>query len=330
MASKFEEQLQRALRGKNPLIYLHTYEEDRGTEYLQALLPKFFPGGTLSTWSCVRGLEPATIGSTEDTKDPVACLRQLISKPRKGIVVMKDLTAFMEDPRVVRALREAYAVFTKDYQCAIAVTSAAAMLPESLDKEMFYIDVPSPSPEELLAQALKVEKMYPGAKLPPEIHSQVSLTMLGMTLKEVEHVMHRIFGGQVPPNKIIEEVVAEKQTIAKKTGFMEFIPLKFDIAKVGGLENVKTWALHRKELFSQDAVKSGQPTPKGVLIMGMSGCGKSMLAKAIAGLWQVPLFRLDMSMIFSGVFGSPEAAFHRATKAAEAIAPVILWIDEME
>jgi len=108
------------------------------------------------------------------------------------------------------------------------------------------------------------------------------------------------------------------------------VPLKFDIARVGGLENVKSWAMSRKHLFTQDAVDQGLPIPKGLLIMGVAGCGKSLLAKAIAGLWQVPLFRLDMSLIFSGTYGSPEAAFNRALRTIEAVAPVVLWIDEME
>jgi len=99
---------------------------------------------------------------------------------------------------------------------------------------------------------------------------------------------------------------------------------------VGGLENVKAWVDKRKELFNQETVDAGMPIPKGVLIMGVSGCGKSLLAKAIAGLWNVPLFRLNMSMVFSGVYGSPQDAFHRALTTIESIAPAVLWIDEME
>src|SRR5579859_6866484 len=102
--AKFEDQILRAVRGKNPLIYLQTHEEDRAIEYLQTLLPKFFVGGSITTWSCVKGLDPATVGVTEDTRDPIVALRQIVSKTRKGIVVMKDLFSFMDDPRVVRAL----------------------------------------------------------------------------------------------------------------------------------------------------------------------------------------------------------------------------------
>ncbi|MFA6316486.1 MAG: AAA family ATPase [Elusimicrobiota bacterium] len=326
---KFEEQILRAIEGRHPLIYLHTPEEDRVTDCLASLLPRSFPGGSMTTWSCVRGLEPAAAGGA-DTRDPLAALSELIARPRPGFCVMKDISAFMDDPRVVRSLRDVYFSYCRDYKSALVLVSPVAVLPDSLEKELCLVELEAPSADELSARVAGIEKLFPGAELLPDLRSQVLLALRGLTLKEAEHVMHRVFSTGAAKDTVLESIFAAKGAMTKKAGFLEFVPLREDTGAVGGHENVKDWALKRKGLFSQDAVKAGLPVPKGVLIMGVSGCGKSLLAKAIAGTWQVPLFRLNMSLVFSGIYGSPEATFHRALHSIEAVAPVVLWIDEME
>lgn len=327
MAS-FEDQIIRAVGGRSPLIYLHTSEEERAIERLTALLPRCFPGGSIVTWSCVRGLEPAPAGA--DTSDPLTALRHILAHPGRGFYVMKDLSAFFDDPRVVRGLREAYFSLARAYQCAIVLVSPVAAQPEYLESELAYAELDAPSSEELQARLLAMEKRPAGSALTAGTRSKAVLALRGLTSDEVGHVLARVFSSGAPEARIIEEIFAEKQTLARRAGFLEFVPLKVDAAAVGGQDNVMDWALKRKDLFTEDAVKSGLPIPKGVLIMGVSGCGKSLLAKAIAGVWQVPLFRLNMSLIFSGLYGSPEAAFHKAMRTVEGIAPVVLWIDEME
>lgn len=326
--SRFEEQVVRAVQGRSPLIHVHTSEEDRVLERLAPLAQLCFPGGSLSTWSCVRGLEPAVEGV--DTRDPAAALHQLIASPRRGFCVMKDIADFMSDPRVVRGLREIYFSSVSDYKSAIVLVSPVAGVPEALEKEISQVELDAPSSEELYARVLAIEKQFPGAALPAELRPQVVLALRGLTMTEVDHMMYRVFSSGTAGHKVLDDIFAEKGMIAKKAGFLEFVPLKVDTSAVGGLENVKAWADKRKDLFNQEAVNAGMPIPKGVLVMGVSGCGKSLLAKAIAGLWHVPLFRLNMSMVFSGQYGSPETAFRRALDTVESIAPAVLWIDEME
>jgi ABC-type dipeptide/oligopeptide/nickel transport system ATPase component len=329
IVSRFDEQILHAVRGRHPLIQLQTPEEDRVLTSLAPLVTRCFPGGSITTWSCVRGLEPAAEGGL-DTRDPAVALHYLIARPRRGFCVMQDLSAFMHEPRVVRGLREAYFAFCREYQTALVLVSSQAQLPESLEKEVCRVQLDVPTSEDVLARMQEVERQYPSARVPAELRSQAVLALRGLTLKEIDHVLHRILSGGTAADGMLGVIYEEKAALAKQGGFLEFVPLKFDTSVVGGLENVKTWAEQRKDLFTMESIKAGLPVPKGVLIMGVSGCGKSMLAKAIAGLWQVPLFRLDMSMIFSGVYGSPEAAFHRALETIESIAPAVLWIDEME
>ena len=326
--SRFEEQVVRAVQGRSPLIHVHTSEEDRVIARLKPLEQLCFPGGTSSTWSCVRGLEPAVEGV--DTRDPAAALQQLIARPRRGFCVMKDLADFMTDPRVVRGLREIYFSAARDYQSALVLISPLAGVPESLEKEICQVELDVPTGDELAARMLAIERQFPGAALPEQLKPQIVLALRGLTMTEVDHMLYRIFSAGTSEHKILDEIFAEKGMLAKKAGFLEFVPLKVDTSAVGGLENVKSWAAKRKDLFNQEAVNFGMPIPKGVLVMGVSGCGKSLLAKAIAGLWHVPLFRLNMSMVFSGQYGSPETAFRRALDTIESIAPAVLWIDEME
>lgn len=134
----------------------------------------------------------------------------------------------------------------------------------------------------------------------------------------------------IDPGEVIQQVYSEKEMVVKKTGFLEFVTPGANLSEIGGLDTLKDWLLKREKLFSRQALQDGMPVPRGMLIMGISGCGKSLCAKATSALWKVPLFRLDMNLVFSGLYGSPELAFHRALKTVEAVAPAVLWIDEIE
>jgi SpoVK/Ycf46/Vps4 family AAA+-type ATPase len=167
--------------------------------------------------------------------------------------------------------------------------------------------------------------------MPPELISQIVFALKGLTLNEVGHILNKIFRSKKTDSAwILQQIFSEKEMIVKKSGYLEFIPPDYSIETIGGLDNLKDWLIKRESLFSRKALEDGMPVPRGILIMGMSGCGKSLSAKAISALWKVPLFRLDMNLVFSGMYGSPELAFHRALKTVEAVAPAVLWIDEIE
>src|SRR5207244_1712032 len=125
-----------------------------------------------------------------------------------------------------------------------------------------------------------------------------------------------------------DEVLAEKEQASRKEGVLEFVPPRFTIDDIGGLDNLKEWLVKRRSLFSREALDAGMPVPKGLLMMGMSGCGKSLCVKAISAMWNLPLFRLDMNLVFGT--DNPEYTFHRALKTVEGMSPALLWIDEIE
>lgn len=319
------DKIRNAILGKYPLIYLLTWEENRALQILEAFANKLFTNqqDSFHVWSSVTGFGG-------DKKDPYSALNSILNGDRKGIFVLKDFSAYMSDPAIARSLRDAYYMLqTKD--AYIFVVSPELNIPESLRKEMLLIDMDLPDENEIIKQVKKVQQGYPQAPLDETVVYQMAFALRGLTLNEASHIVHRIMRSKkADAREILKEIFAEKEMIVKKTGFLEFIPPDYDISTIGGLDNLKDWLTKREKLFSKKALEDGVPVPKGMLIMGMSGCGKSLSAKAISALWNVPLFRLDMNLVFSGIYGSPELAFHRALKTVEAVAPAVLWIDEIE
>jgi len=154
---------------------------------------------------------------------------------------------------------------------------------------------------------------------------------LGLTLKEAENVFAKslVMGGKLTEDDV-PVILEEKQQLIKKSGILEYYPAEESFEHIGGLEALKDWLRKRRLAFGEKARLYGLPFPKGVLLVGVQGCGKSLSAKAVSGLWQLPLLRFDVGRVFSGTVGSSEENMRRAISAAEAVAPAILWIDEIE
>jgi len=328
--NRSEEQIRQAVLGRNPLVYLISPEEERMTGMLETIahdtLGEDCP---VYTWSCIKGLELS--GASDETRTPAGALRAILAYSGKGFFVMNDLPDFFGDSAVVRGLREVYQALAGSGDKAVFILSPKLTIPETLEKEVYLIHVDPPDENELLAEVIRLQNDYGSAPLPDETLSEVAIALKGLTFNEVGHIMHRVFTSERTARaEILEQIFIEKEMIVKKSGYLEFVPPRFRIEDMGGLGNLKQWLVQRKKVFSRDAVAAGVPIPKGLLIMGISGCGKSLAAKVVSSLWDVPLFRVDMNLIFSGMYGSPEEAFHHTLKTVESVAPAILWIDEIE
>lgn len=320
--------IQSVLQAKYPLIYIHTPEEDRILGVLEMLRSQCGADATISTWSSVSGLEP---GGGDASRDPVKAVQSILRNPHPGFYVMKDLSAAFPNPQLTRALRDAYYQLSRGAKTFIVILSPTVTIPDELDKEIVLLDIPLPGPQEYEEVARRAETEYPGSSLPPDLLSEIALSLRGLTLREAGHVMHSVLAqGAADKRDVLDRIFREKRKALRRFGVLEYIPNRTDLANVGGLDVLREWVLKRKDLFSREAAEAHLPVPKGVLIMGVSGCGKSLSAKAIATLWNVPLFRLDMNMVFSGLYGNPHAAFQRALTGIESVAPAVLWIDEVE
>ena len=329
--SNATEEIRRALVGKNPLIYLHTFEEERALRLLESFAAKVYKGErAVATWTCVGGFS----GVIEDPEaiDPSRAIQAVIDHPGRGFFIFKDLSDYMEMPEVVRSLRDAYQALGSADKF-LFVVSPEVVMPENLKKEIFLVELAPPGEREFQRLIHTFSQTYGGVRLDPALASELPVALKGLTLAEAQHTLHRIFRAQAqrrPAAETLREVLVEKANIVRKAGILEFVLPDTTIESIGGLDNLKDWLRRRQTLFTREAIADGIPTPKGFLVMGVSGCGKSVAAKAVSALWNIPLFRLDMNLVYSGTFGTPEAAFDRALKTVDSLAPCILWIDEIE
>ncbi len=242
---------------------------------------------------------------------------------------MKDLTSHLTRPEVVRRLRDAYRTLRGRGRFLVLV-SPRLVVPDDLRKEIYVLDYDLPDEAEILLLLAQLGKRFFGEKGLVEADAKkLAMALKGLTADETEHVVSKVFSRRpVFDEQSYFEVLAEKEQATRKEGVLEFVPPRFSLDDIGGLENLKEWLLKRKSLFTKEALDAGMPIPKGILMMGMSGCGKSLSVKAISALWNLPLFRLDMNLVFGT--DNPEQTFHRALRTVESLAPALLWIDEIE
>ena len=324
------ERIRRALLGSYPLIYVQSWEESRVERALAVLAQKYYERPVpFAVWTCVDGW--TGLGDAPaDTRDPLRALDVMLQAPGPGFFLMKDLPALLADrPDVVRKLRDAYRQM-KGKGKFVVMVSPRLLLPEDMKKEVFLVDYDLPDEAEVRNAISILGKRYLGeGGLSSADADRIVTALRGQTLDELEHVFSKVFA-RTPrfDETTFDELLAEKEQSSRKEGVLEYVPPRVTLDDIGGLDNLKDWLRKRQNLFTREAVEAGLPVPKGLLMMGMSGCGKSLSVKTIPALWNLPLFRLDMNLVFGT--SNPEASFHRALKTTEALAPAVLWIDEIE
>jgi SpoVK/Ycf46/Vps4 family AAA+-type ATPase len=205
-----------------------------------------------------------------------------------------------------------------------------------LSKDVTVIDFGLPGPDDfnkLLDRIIEDVKNNPKVKieLGPEGRERLISAARGLTLKEAENVFAKtlVSDGRLSDDDV-NIVFSEKQQVIKKSGLLEYYESQEKFSDVAGLENLKAWLRKRAIAFTDRAHKFGLPPPRGALLLGVQGCGKSLCAKAVSGLWNVPLLRFDVGRMFSSLVGSSEENIRRAIQVAESVAPVILWVDEID
>lgn len=321
------QQIQQALDGRYPLIYCHTPEEDRVLAVLASLGKTLFAQMGIPTWSCTQGF----VGLDAKSTDPLTALQSLLHLDTPGFYVFTDLSEFMQQPQIVRALRDLYYDGLHHPQRHVIIISPVLTLPLLLEKQIFLINAIPPSTQELLDAITPLVTAQNNPIITPELMTDVVFSLKGLTLNEARHTLHQVFAsGPISPPSLLAGIQASKKVVASRSSFLEYVPPLLELNRIGGLHLLKDWIAKRTRIFNQASLDARIPMPKGVLIMGISGCGKSLSAKVIAKMWGVPLFRLDMNQVFAGLYGTPEATFHKALQIAESVAPVVLWIDEIE
>jgi len=324
---KFVEEVSHMIRSRYPLIFLNSYEESRCLEVLKGIAER--RQSTLYVWSRTQG----TLRKNEpcnDIYDPMQILKwfEESSENEKSLLVLKDFHPYLKEPGIVRKLRD-MAQKLKQSPKNILFLSPVVQIPPELTKEVSVLDVPLPSRVEiagLIQKALQVLKTQ-SPDVSVDIEALIDAAM-GLTYDEIENVLARSIVSRGSLDKSL--VQDEKRQIVKKSGLLEFLESVDRGVTVGGLDLLKKWLVSRHKGFSAEARELQLPIPKGMLLVGVPGCGKSLTASTISREWQLPLLRLDLGRVFSGIVGSSESNIRNAIATCEAVAPCILWIDEIE
>ncbi len=333
--SAFASQLELLIRARYALIYLVTWEEQRVHEMLEELARA--QGKQLIEWSIHRGLRHASgrAAPLEAIVDPVKAIDAIGKLAEPSLVVLKDFHPFLDEPKVVRAVRELGDLLKGSFSTVVFL-SPTLKIPVELEKDISVLDVPLPGFNDLrllLREIIQVVRANHRAtiELTNEDAEALIRAAQGLTLTEAENAFAKAIANDGKLNADdINLVLDEKKQILRKSGLIEYISTDETMGSVGGLEYLKAWLDRRNGAFSDEARKFGLPQPKGLLLLGVQGCGKSLTAKAIASRWRLPLVRLDMGRIFAGFIGSSEENVRKAIRIAEGVAPCVLWIDEIE
>ncbi len=323
------ERIRRALLGGHPLIYVLTWEESRVERLAQHLAKTFY--GTPSAygvWSVVDGLV-VDGNPIAGTQDPLRALESILASSEKAFYVLKDFPATTDGrPEILRRLRDLYRAL-KDRGRHLLLVSPRLAIPEELKKEIYVVEYELPDDSEITKLLDGHLRRRLSVTIDDLAMRRLSLAMRGLTADEIGHLVSKVFASRRNfDDSAFLEVLAEKEQMSKKEGVLEFVPPRFSLDDVGGYAVLKEWLLKRQALFSKEAMDAGIPIPKGILLMGISGCGKSLCVKTISTLWNLPLFRLDMNAVFGT--DNAESTFLRALRAVEAVSPAVLWIDEIE
>ncbi|HRZ35088.1 MAG TPA: AAA family ATPase [Candidatus Paceibacterota bacterium] len=337
----FAQEIETLIRARYPILYVLSSEEMRVQNLVVQVAQK--RQKKVFEWSYTTGIVPAgtSIQSQKHrnapSKDPLVALDLVIDQVEPAIYVFKDFHPFLTKNNfaVVRKLKE-IALHLKNSLKTVILIGATLEIPTELEKEVTVLNHPLPTRDELGELLDKIIEDVRGFKqvrieLDEPGRERLLQAALGLTLGEAENVFAKII---VKDERLsgddVNEVFAEKQQIIRKNGLLEYYATDETFAHVGGLAVLKDWLQRRARALTAQARQFGLPPPKGILLLGVQGCGKSLCAKAVSSLWQLPLLRFDMGRMFGSLVGSSEENVRKAIAVAESVAPAILWVDEID
>lgn len=335
-----EQHIANLLKAKFPIIYIESWEENRIVEMISNICHDkevIKTDRIVYVWSMTTGIvnmdtnKPAN--SSYDPDDALDYFNTEVEED--AVLIMKDIHSHIEHPNTKRTLRDTANILkTSDFKKNVILIAPELKLPLDLQKDVTVVDFDLPSVDEIkvLFDSIIETNLGSSCKLTDDEKNIFAKTAQGLTLQEAENAFARaiVETKQLTINEL-DIIMDEKCQVIKKTGILEFVKSDLKMEDVGGLQNLKHWLIKRNNSWLDKAQKNyNLPAPKGVLITGIAGCGKSLTAKAMSSLWKLPLLRLDAGKIFDKWVGGSEENIRKVIKTAEAVAPSILWIDEIE
>lgn len=315
-----------------PIIYLNTFEEEK----VDVMIEEVSSGREVYEWNETDGY------INFETKTPMyeeCTLERMLEelKPQgmldRKIIVLKDIAPYMEDARIVSKIKGIARMINQGADATVIIVSSILVIPKELEKFITILEIDHLNHDEIKNIILRFIEENGLDSVKESLIDEFAVAFKGLTEFEIYNLLALSYAddGELT-RKDLRLIFDQKQQMIKKAGILEMIPLKETIADIGGLENLKEWLVRKSKVYQNmnQAKQYGVDLPKGVLIVGVPGCGKSLNAKATASLFEVPLLRLDMGRLMGKYVGESEGNLRKAIALAEAISPCVLWVDELE
>ena len=318
------------IKSRTPLIWIKTKEEERLYQFVESTC-KRLNKKRIICWDCVNGIKGSLNEEKQFSNNPLGILNWIKNQNNEvsTILLIKDFHKFYDDPNISRTIKE-ISFSLKETTHNVIFSSHIYPSSDELDELLTIIDLPLPDKTELKALikniALKSDSSIDDSDL-----DELAMASSGLSELRVRQVAARALTQRGKISKAdLKDIIEEKKQAISRSEILEFFDSKSQQKDIGGLKILKNWLHQRHQAFSSEAREYGLPIPKGVLLVGPQGTGKSLTAKAIASNWSMPLLKLDVGRLFSGLVGSSEARTRETISRAEAMSPCILWIDEID
>lgn len=326
----FNNELALFLKARYPIIYINTIEEDR-VEYVIRKNIKTNLNRSIYSWDFVDGYTNNPNNEGFAKRNPLQALELIerLNAETPALFLLKDFNRFLNDLSISRKLRNVSRILKLQPKTIIIIGSDLA-IPKELQDLITVLEFQLPLEEEIsqeltrLVNSLKI-------KIDSQLFENLTSACQGLSLERIRRVLSKIIATyKTIDDNSIAVLLSEKKQIISQTEILEYSSVNEKITNLGGLDNLKDWLKKRKTAFSIQASNYGLPTPRGLLLIGIQGTGKSLTAKAIANDWQLPLLKLDVGKLFGGIVGESESRLRQMINVAETISPCILWIDEID
>jgi SpoVK/Ycf46/Vps4 family AAA+-type ATPase len=317
-----------------PLTYIRTAEERRVARLLHAVSATLADPAPVWQWTLTEGMRCEGAAVQAGAESPRAVLDFIAAHPGPAIFHLKDFhEPLRESPEIRRRLRDIYES-CRDQRKYVVITSPVRFIPEEIERSIMFLELRPPDIVELVELVREEAPLVAPRSLDGVTEAtleQLARALLGLTLDEAGYALRRALsaGRHLGPDSV-PYLLEEKRVLVSRSGVIDYVSDGTNLGEVGGLEGLKKWLIERQKLFQMRDQLTNEIVPKGLLMMGIPGCGKSLCVKAIASCFQLPLYRVDMIEIFSGRHGKAEGVFVEACKMMEEMAPAVLWFDEIE
>ena len=331
---KLEENLIRYIDAGFPIIYINSFEEIK----IDAIIKTSACGRKILEWNGVNGF------SDFHTKKSMSMIDQSLSGTLRfllesndldgSLLVIKDIQSMIEEPEIIALLKNiAEKNSCGDIECTIIIESSIVKIPKELEPFITILEMDYLSTKKIKSIIIDFISLNEVNMIRDELLEEMSIAFKGLSQFEIENILALAYAenGELTRGDL-KLIFEQKQQVILKSGILEMIPLKEKLEDIGGLDNLKKWMNKKAKVLKniEKSINFGVDVPKGVLIAGVPGCGKSLNAKAAANLFEVPLLRLDMGRLMGKYVGESEANMRKAISLAEAISPCVLWVDELE